>query len=280
MIVASKIHDKVTGKHRAGLDQRYIVPGLSRGIAMLQLFRPSRTLMSIADLASEVKISRSAAYRLIYTLESEGFVTRDETGQRYRVTAKAGRLGFEFLGSLAIDDIAKPHLRRLSLMTLAASYMAILSNVSSVYVTRVAPVTSLVSNLQIGSHHPAHLTASGRIMLAHVSQERLEKFIDDAHHSGSVQTSSNTLRRQAIHDRKRGYVFHASLVDPSVLSCACVVRNAAGTVEGAVSVVAPAEILSAFGTEEAVARAVDLTARDISRDLGFNEPQPPKAFTT
>jgi len=68
--------------------------------------------------------------------------------------------------------------------------------------------------------------------------------------------------------------------ETGIVTFKAVVRNAAGTVEGAVSVVAPAEILSAFGTEEAVARAVDLTARDISRDLGFQEPQPPKAFTT
>lgn len=108
------------------VDPRYIVPGLSRGLALLALFTNRRPAQTLAELAAGLSLSRSAAYRLVYTLEKEDFIAREPEGRHYRLTSKVLSLGFEYLNARGIPEIAEPVLRALSDATAAAAYIATL----------------------------------------------------------------------------------------------------------------------------------------------------------
>ena len=95
------------------IDERYIVPGLSRGLALLQLFTRHQPEQKLTEIAAGLGLSRSATYRLVYTLENDGFLRRDPNTRRYRLTAKVLSLGFEFLFAQPLTDIAQPFLRQL-----------------------------------------------------------------------------------------------------------------------------------------------------------------------
>jgi IclR family transcriptional regulator, pca regulon regulatory protein len=249
-----------------------MVPGLSRGLKLLQLFTAARPAQALVEIAAGLSLSRSAAYRLVYTLEKDGFLARDEGTRKYRVTSQTLDLGFEYLHSQTITEVAQPHLRRLSDQTGAAAYVAILDGWHAVYLTRAAPASGLIGNLQIGARLPASATSSGRIMLAFQSDERLAAIHQQARREGrgtQVPAALPELRVQAQEDRRRGHVFHRSTIDPGLVSLACPVRDHASAIAAAVTLVVPETLSNNLGGEKRLQPPVSEAASAISRQLGW-----------
>ncbi len=267
-------HRTVTHKpNRDQIDPRYIVPGLSRGLALLQLFTRQKSFQSLVDLAEGLGISRSAAFRLTYTLEKDGFIERDATTRRFRLTSKVLTLGFEYFNSQSITELAQPYLRKLSDATSASSHVVILDGWHAVYLARVAPPSvGLISNLQVGSRQPAHLTASGRVLLAHLKEDELRSTFERLKkecRGYRLPKSFLQMKRQAQEDRKRGYVFHESLLDPGLASCAFPVHDSIGKAVAAITVVGTMRHLKEFGGESALTRSIFAATSEISKQLGF-----------
>jgi hypothetical protein len=56
--------------NESGKADRYMVPGLIRGLKILQAFSSEKPLMGVSDIAKELGVPRSTAFRLSLTLES------------------------------------------------------------------------------------------------------------------------------------------------------------------------------------------------------------------
>jgi IclR family pca regulon transcriptional regulator len=264
--------EKSPAKEQTDIDPRYIVPGLARGLALLQLFKRKNPAQTLAQLAAGLGLSRSATYRLVYTLEKEGFIAREPGGRLYRVTSEILTLGFEYLNSRGIHGLAEPVLADLSDATSAAAHLVILDRWRAVYVARAVPSVVLVSNLQIGERHPAHVTASGRVLLAHQSPSRLQ----DIHKAMKRECrtapvpSLDELMAEARQDHQRGYVHHRSILSSGVVSLACPVRDREGKVTAAITLIAPDQAFASLGGEKSVRTKVAAAAETISKKLGFN----------
>lgn len=254
------------------IDPRYIVPGLSRGLALLQLFPRSKPAKTLAELAAGLGLSRSATYRLVYTLEADGFIARDAETRRYRLTSKALDLGFEYLHAQPITKSAQPFLRALSDRSNAAAHVAILDGWHCVYLARALPNAGLVSNLQLGARLPAHTTSSGRIMLAHQDETVLQTIygkLKKETRGALAAPSQSDFNAQIATDRKRSYVFHKSTVDPGLVSLAFPIRDHTSQVIAAVTVIVPEKLSDAIGGEKALRPMVQETSAVISRKLGY-----------
>lgn len=263
----------VPGERRT-VDPRYVVPGLSRGLALLQLFTRDEPQRSLSDLAAGLGVSRSAAYRLVYTLENDGFLVRDAGTRRYHLTARVLSLGFEYLGSQAVVEIAHPALVALSERTRAAAHVAVLDGWHSVYLSRVAPAVALVTNLQVGMRLPAHVTASGRILIAQLDRSQLANLIEDLRRecrAAPPPRSLAALHSAAEADRKRGYVYHDSEFDRGVMSVAAPVRDRGGAVVAAITVVGPKALFDELGGERALGPLAIQAAQAISQRLGYRD---------
>lgn len=57
-------------------DERYLVPGLVRGLAVLKLFDQNHQEMTISEIAEKLDVNRSSAFRLIHTLEYCGYLRK------------------------------------------------------------------------------------------------------------------------------------------------------------------------------------------------------------
>jgi IclR family pca regulon transcriptional regulator len=252
-------------------DPRYVVPGLSRGLAMLQIFTRQAPALTLVELAAGLDLSRSAAYRLAYTLEKDGFIARDPASRRYRLTSKVLSLGFEYFSSQSITDQAQPYLRELSETVSASSYLVILDGCHAVYLAKGAPAAGMVSNLQVGSRQAAHLTASGRILLGNLPDDRLKTVaaqISRDYRNTAIPPFAE-LARLVRQDAARGYVFHPSVLSPGVSSCAAPIRDASRNAVAAITVIGPSPHLELFGGEPALSAAVLAATAQLSRQLGF-----------
>ncbi|WP_157019039.1 IclR family transcriptional regulator [Mesorhizobium xinjiangense] len=184
---------------------------LVRGLSILQCFdhrHPDRTLSEIAEA---INVTSSAAYRFVVTLEREGYLARQDN--RYRLAPRVMDLGYSYISSLDVYDIARRPADALRNETGFTVHVSVLEGTDIVYVYRALSDRSMVSNVPVGSRLPAFSTTMGRILLSDLCEEELERRFADyvfAPMSNKAPASLTDLKALLVEDRKRGYVAQAS----------------------------------------------------------------------
>lgn len=253
-------------------DRRYIVPGLIRGLQVLRTFSRERQEQTVAEMARAVGIPRSTAFRIVYTLESAGFLRRTADDARYQLGSPVLELGYSFLAGKELIDIANPVLRRLRDETSASSHLAVREGRDVVYIARYQGNTSLVSAKSVGSRLPAHATAPGRVLLSALPLAevvalyegyRFETYTPDT--PGNIGALINLVDS----DRKESSIVSWGFYEAEVASIAAPVRDSEGKVEAAISVSCPISVYDREAFSTRIRRVVEEAAADISRGLGF-----------
>ncbi|MBQ7803106.1 IclR family transcriptional regulator [Rhodococcus sp. (in: high G+C Gram-positive bacteria)] len=140
---------------------------IDRVVAVLSAFSGATTLTS-SRIARRTGLPRSSVHRLLQQLVDLGVVTRD--GFDYQVGVKLYELGSAAVTQHSVHRVAMPHMARLSRITGMSVYLATLSGSDVVYIDNVW--TDWATPLRRGIVHPAHMTASGKMLLACLAPER------------------------------------------------------------------------------------------------------------
>lgn len=192
-------------------DDPYIVGALVRGLEVLRAFNAEHPSLSMTELAHVLGWNRTAPFRLIYTLQKLGYLHQDPQTKRYSLGSRVMELGFEYLHSLQLPELAQPYLEKLREETGASAHLGILEGSEVVYVARVQTRLMSASNVHVGSRLPAHATSMGKVLLAFQPTEALERLVQDrrlAAYTVRTITDPAKLRRELAAIRERGYVFN------------------------------------------------------------------------
>lgn len=243
-------------------EDRYLVPGLARGMEVLQAFSPRRPDLSLAELAAALGITRSALFRITYTLSALGFLVQDATRQRFSLGPAVLRLGMGYLATRGLVEAALPLLEGLRDSTGWSAHLGVLEGRELVYLLRL-PVQRRLSIIHVGSRLPAERTSMGRVMLAGLAPATLGELYRDAPPRGGMAT----LLAQVQRDAARGHVEHRGEFESGMASLAAPVRDAGGIV-AAISITAP--LPEARGPTRLP--AVLAAARALSAALGATPP--------
>ena len=257
---------------------RYVVPGLARGLRLLELFDRARPEWTLAELTAATGLPRSTTYRLTVTLERLGYLDRTEPHKTYRLGVRVLHLGFEFLGSQELVEIAHAPLQRLSARAGGSTHLAILDGTHAVYLLRVAGSNRLVSNVRAGTRLPAHATVMGRALLADHGREALRARFGDVPLPAATRETATTL--EALEEQVRdvcrhGYALSVAGFEAGISSVGAPVRNAAGDVVAAINFTGPDARFDRTRLIAEVVEPVRETAGDISRSLGWRETSGP-----
>lgn len=219
---------------------KYIVPGLERGLLLLCEFSRQNRTLTAPELARRLALPRSTIFRLLTTLETMGFVTR--SGNEYRLGMSVLRLGFEYLASLELTELGQPLLARLCDRLNYPSNLVVRDGRSIVYVAKVSPPSVFSSAVTVGTRLPAHATVLGRILLADLSLTELRELYPEEHleqHSHSTPKTALELFDLVQADRLRGYVSGEGFFESTISTVAAPVRDASGQVVAALGVTIP-----------------------------------------
>ena len=174
---------------------RYIVPGLVRGLQALKAFTPERPNLSLSEIAELLGTSRSAAFRTVYTLSHMGCLLHDKRTQTYALGPAVLRLGYGYLTTRELVEVAFPELERLRAETEWSAHMGVLDGTSVLYVLRLPAPHRLSSIVQVGSRLPARSTTMGRVLLADLDEPTLVSlYRSEAKETGNA--SPQTLSRR------------------------------------------------------------------------------------
>ncbi len=250
----------------------YLVPGLERGLRILASFSAREPVLSAPELSKRIGIPRTTTFRLIQTLEKLGFLEKAHTDRTYRLSVAVLRLGFEYVNSLELTDLAPGILDKLRDKTGFSAHLLVRDERFVVFVAKAQSAeTGYYSvKVHVGTRLPAHATVHGQVLLGDLSLKELRTlYPSDALERVTDKTPESV---EALYDRIRacleqGYGLSENAFEQGISVVSAPIRDSSGKIVAAVSITVPRSDIGAERT--ALVNAVRDAARDFSARLNF-----------
>ncbi|MFA6265575.1 MAG: IclR family transcriptional regulator [Pseudolabrys sp.] len=250
----------------------YVSPPVQRAARLLRHIAEGDRVTNMSRTARELGINRTTLLRLLHTLEAERFIEPRPEGQGWRIGV--GLIGLTAQAFFAEDlvQISVPVLTRLTENLNLSSHLGVLDGLEIVYLIRRVPNHTFASNIRVGSRLPAHAANMGRIILAHLPPDRVDRL-----YAGAVlkavtphtPVTPTQLHARLAADRAAGLAWSDGNFEAGISSVAAAVFDATGTPVAAINVSGhPADFAGAERRDQ-VAAAITAAGAEISERLGW-----------
>src|SRR5690349_23115312 len=149
------------------------VQSLERGLAVIRAFDAERRELALSDVARATGLTRAAARRFLLTLVKLGYVNFADG--RFSLRPRVLELGYAYLSSLTLPEVAQPHMEELVAKVNESSSISVLDDTDIVYVARVPTRRIMSITLAVGTRLPAYATSMGRVLLAALPDDELRE---------------------------------------------------------------------------------------------------------
>jgi IclR family pca regulon transcriptional regulator len=241
---------------------------LERGIAVIQLFSHTHPALTLSEVAQMTGLTRATARRILLTLQKLGHMRQE--GRLFFLTPRVLSLGWAYLASLSLEDVALPLMQELASKTGESCSATTLDLPDIVYVARVPTSRIMSVTLGIGSRLPAHATSMGRVLLTQLTPEELDAYLTGPEiHALTPRTVTDPVQLRAIVEevRANGWAYVDQELEMGLHSVAAPVTDGEGravaalNVSGAVARTTPDDLRGRFLPD------LLATAREISLSL-------------
>ena len=244
------------------------VQSLERGLAVIRAFGADDPELTLSDVARRTDLTRAAARRFLHTLVDLGYVRTD--GKYFALTPRVLALGYAYLSSLSLPEIAEPHLERLAATVRESSSVSVLDGDDIVYVGRVPTSRIMRVSINVGTRFPAYATSMGRVLLSALPDDELDAYLqraDVAPLTARALRGADALRAELLAIRGQGWALVDQELEEGLRSIAAPVRDGGGRVVAAVNVSAHASRASRETVRRELLPPLLDTARRIEHDL-------------
>lgn len=213
------------------------VQSLARGLEVIRAFDAEHPSMTLTDVAKLTGLSRATARRFLLTLTELGYVRTD--GKYFELTAQVLQLGYAYLSSHTLPQLIEPVLEELSAELNESASASVLDGADVVYVARVHTRRIMRVGISVGTRFPAYATSMGRVLLAHLPAEGLERALRARPLQAltpNTITDPDALRAELAAVRERGWCLVDQELEVGLRSLAVPVFAPDGTVAAALNV--------------------------------------------
>src|ERR1022692_4671619 len=249
------------------------VQSLDRGLAVIRAFGPDRERLSLSEVARATGLTRAAARRFLLTLVKLGYVRSD--GREFSLRPRVLELGYAYLSGLALPEVAAPHLEELVARLHESSSICVLDGHHVVYVARVPTKRIMTVAISVGTRFPAYATSMGRVLLAAMSEQDLDRYLAEASFepfTGRTVTDPDRLRTIVHEVARQGYAIVDQELEEGLRAVAAPIRGSADVGTAAINVSAHASRVSLAVMRSEILPALLETASLIEADLKSQGP--------
>ena len=223
----------------------------------------------VTEIATELGVHKSTAFRLVSTLETHELVEQTEERGKYRLGLGLVRLAGASTARLDVVQEARSVCRKLAAESGETVNVAVLSDQAALYVDQVAGGSSLPSHNWVGQHIPLHATSNGKVLLSGLEADEVDRRVAAL----PAYTERTITDRRRLHEelaavRERGYAVATDELELGLTALAAPVRSAHGDVVASVSVSGPSYRLPETRVSDLVVLVVE-AADAVSRRVGW-----------
>ena len=244
------------------------VQSLERGLAVIRAFDRDHPELTLTEVATATGVTRATARRFLLTLAGLGYVRTD--GRLFSLSPRVLELGYAYLSSLSLPEVAEPHLEALVRELNESSSVSVLDRGDVVYVARVPTSRIMTVAISVGTRFPAYATSMGRVLLAGLSDADLDAYLAAAtldKLTPRTILSESALRAELLRVRAQGWALVDQELEEGLRAVAAPIRDRSGRVVAAVNVSAHAARTSLEAIRRDVIPPLVATAARISADL-------------
>ena len=226
--------------------------------------------VGVTEIATEIGVHKSTAFRLMSTLEAHELVEQTEERGKYRLGLGLVRLAGASSARLEVVQEARPVCRRLASDSGETVNVAILSDSAALYVDQFSGGSALSSHNWVGQHIPLHATSNGKILLSGLERDEVDRRVAQLPaYTNRTITNRRSLHRELDEVRREGYAVATDELEVGLTALAAPIRSAHGDVVASVSVSGPTFRLPDDRVKELVPTVTE-AAEQISRRLGWD----------
>jgi IclR family acetate operon transcriptional repressor len=241
-----------------------LLSSVSKALSLLDAFTLEQPELSLVQIARQAGIHKSSAFRLLATMEAQGFVEKDPVSHGYRLGWKLAELAGRLLGRYELRELAAPHMEQLARESGEIVHLSILDGAEIVYLEKKGRSQPLTVSTTIGGRSPAHASAMGKVLLASLAEGEMRRVLRGLslrRFTPTTITDRRKLARELSAIRRQGYALDDEETFPGIRCVAAPLRDREGRVVAALSVTAPTQRMGARRQSEIRQWVTDTAAR-------------------
>jgi DNA-binding IclR family transcriptional regulator len=245
------------------------VQSVDRAITVMELLS-RRGWSGVTEVANNLDIHKSTAYRLLTTLRDRGLVEQDAATEKYRLGFGMVMLASSVTADLDIARCSRPVCDRLAEQTRETATVAVLEGDDAVILHQSTSGFSALSVDWSGRHTPLHATAAGKMFLHYMPEDQRRHILKKPlqRYTENTVVDPATLEDKIRVGQDRDYWCTVEELEIGLNAIAAPIRCADGAVAAAVSVSGPAFRLPPDSFPR-ISERCKQAAAEISRCLGF-----------
>lgn len=250
----------------------YFVPGLRRGLLLLETLADARRPLNVSELAKRMGLTRSSVFRLTYTLLYMGFLEEVPATKSFILGPRILNIGYAFLASKDIIEVSRADLERLRDATNVSAHLAIRDRTEVLYLSCVQTRSGFLSNLNVGTRLPIYATPMGWLLLSELSAREIADLLTGHELEPLTELTPRDIPQliQRVGEAaKNGYAISRGVVEPGGSTIAAPIMDHEGHVVAAIDISGPDTAFEIEEIEKRYLSEVVATAERISSRLGY-----------
>jgi DNA-binding IclR family transcriptional regulator len=215
---------------------------VDRVAAILLAFTSVRGEQGVSELSRRLGLPKSAVHRTLDALAVTGLVSRNPSTAKYHLGPRALELGMAGFGTPDLRTLAEPVMQELMERTEETVTLSYLVNTERVYAAQVESRQPVRMTVSVGQRAALYAGASGRAILAAMSPEDLETYLESVELRPLTSTTvydPGKLRAVLDEVRETGYALSFGERDPWAAAAASAITTSSGRPIGSISICGP-----------------------------------------
>jgi len=240
------------------------VQSIDRSVAIIECFSKSKRELKLSEIANMVDLNKSTVHGILNTLKYHGFISQDESTQKYRLGTRFIEYGDMVVNSMDVRNVAYPLIDSICDKIEETVHIAMLDESEIVYIEKKECNRSIKTSTKIGVRYPVHATADGKVILSYLSENVVDKYFP----LDMSESDKHRIIKKLTMIKEQGFGIDYEEAMKGIICVAAPIFDYRGLVRYSLSVTAPTVRMTDEKIEESVI-IVKEAANNISYSIGY-----------
>ena len=248
------------------------IKSIEKCFVILDCLQSRQHLMTLEEITQATGFKKTTCFRLLKTLRTLGVVELSPATKKYQYGPRLAAIGLSALKTMNLRQAALPILQQLRDETGETINLTILSGSEILYVERIMSDYLVNVNVNIGDRLPVYCASMGKVILAYLSEGRLERILSsitfDKKTDNTIVTRS-TLVRELEKIKRDGFAINDEELEKGLRAVAAPIFNFAGEAFAATNIAWTTARRPERATFSEYAIKIVAAAKRISQLMGY-----------